>query len=181
MNLIIKKRQIIMSALVLALGSAVFVNWYFTKPETAPTGSEENVSYSVLGDAQYVFSTSDKTTNVDNTDIFAEFNLTRQKSHDESFDKLKKIINDPSASKSAVDSAAKQLSDLTNEIKLEADLEALIKTKCGFNCKVMINSDKADVICEKGKIDSTSILQIKELILKHTSIKSENISIFDVK
>ena len=30
MNVIIKKRQIIMSALVLALGSAVFVNWYFT-------------------------------------------------------------------------------------------------------------------------------------------------------
>lgn len=182
MNVIIKKRQIIMSALVLALGSAVFVNWYFTRPDTAQTGSEENISYSVLGDAQYVASTGDKTTNSDDTaDPFSDFDISRQKSHDEAFDMLKKVINDPTASKSAVDTAAKQLAELTDVIKLEADLEALVKSKCGFDCKVMINSDKADVVCEKGKTDSTSILQIKELILKHTSINSENISIFDVK
>lgn len=182
MNVIIKKRQIIMSALVFALGSAVFVNWYFTRPDAAQTGSEENVSYSVLGDAQYVSSTGDKATEANSSsDPFAEFNMSRQKSHDEAFDKLNKVINDPSASKSAVDTAAKQLAELTDEIKLEADIEALVKSKCGFNCKVMINSDKADVVCEKGKLDSTSILQIKELILKHTEINSENISIFDVK
>lgn len=182
MNIIIKKRQIIMSALVLALGSAVFVNWYFTRPDVSQTGTEESVSYSVLGDAQYVSSTGDNLKNTDDSaDPFANFNMTRQKSHDEAFDMLKKVINDPSASKSAVDTAAKQLAKLTDEIKLEADIEALVKSKCGFSCKVMINSDKADVVCEKGKVDSTSILQIKELILKHTSINSENISIIDTK
>ncbi len=182
MNVIIKKRQIIMSALVLALGSAVFVNWYFTRPDTAQTGSEEKVSYSVLGDAQYVSSSADKTTEDENVNNpLDEYNMTRKKSHDEAFDKLNKVINDPSASKSAVDAAAEQLAKLTDMIKLEADIEALVKSKCGFGCRVMINSDKADVVCEKGKLDSTSILQIKEIILKHTNIKSENITIFDVK
>ena len=63
MNVIIKKRQIIMSAMVLALGSAVFVNWYFTRPDAQQTGNEESVSYSVLGDAQYVSAGTEKVRN----------------------------------------------------------------------------------------------------------------------
>ena len=51
MNVIIRKRQIIMAALVLALGSAVFVNWYFTRPEmqAAEVEGKEPQSYSVIG------------------------------------------------------------------------------------------------------------------------------------
>ncbi|MBQ8027483.1 MAG: SpoIIIAH-like family protein, partial [Clostridia bacterium] len=107
--------------------------------------------------------------------------LSRSKAHDEAFDKLKEIINDPSSSKSAVDKAAEQLADLTDTIKLEADVEALIKSKCGFNSVVLINSDTAQVVCEKGSLNSTSILKIKEIILKHTDIISENITIFETK
>ncbi len=181
MNVIIKKRQIIMSALVLALGSAVFVNWYFTKPEATATGKEESVSYSVLGDAQYVSSTAKVTEKYADADPLNEYDLKRQKAHDEAFDMLNDVINDPSASKSAVDTAAKQLAELTDTIKLESDIESLIKAKCNFSCIVMINSDNAEVVCENGKLDGTTIFQIKEIILKHTKIKSENITIFDIK
>lgn len=179
MNVIIRKRQIIMSALVLALGSAVFVNWYFTKPETEQAGKEEQVSYSVLGDAQYVSATGESS--VSKESAMSETRLNRKKAHDEAFDKLKEVINDSSASKSAVDSAAKQLARLTDIIKLEADIEALVKSKCGFECVVMINDSDSEVVCEKGKLDGTSILQIKEIILNHTSINSENITIFEIK
>ena len=181
MNVIIKKRQIIMSALVLALGSAVFVNWYFTKPQATQTNKEEKVSYSVLGDAQYVSSTNKNVTASVSANSLNEYDLNRQKAHDEAFDMLKDIINDPAASKSAVDSATKQLAKLTDTIKLEADIEALVKTKCGFNCIVLINSENAEIVCEKGKLDSTSILQIEDIILKHTDINSKNITIFDIK
>ncbi len=179
MNVIIRKRQIIMSALVLALGSAVFVNWYFTKPQAEQAGKDETVSYSVLGDAQYVSATGEKETQAQSA--LSESKLNRSKAHDEAFEKLKDVINDPSASKSAVDSAAKQLASLTDIIKLESDIESLVKSKCGFECVAVINSGKAEILCEKGKLDSTSILQIKEIILKHTDINSENITIFDAK
>lgn len=179
MNVIIRKRQIIMSALVLALGSAVFVNWYFTKPETEQVGKEEQVSYSVLGDAQYVSATEESS--VSDASAMSESKLNRSKSHNEALDKLKEVINDSSASKSAVDSAANQLAKLTDTIKLEADIEALVKSKCGFDCMVMINGTNAEVVCEKGKLDSTSILQIKEIVLKHTKLNSENITIFEIK
>lgn len=182
MNVIIKKRQIIMSALVLALGSAVFVNWYFNKPDAEQTAREESVSYSVIGDAQYVSGKAEsQSVEQTVTDSFSSTRMSRQKAHDEAFDKLKEIINDASASKSVVDKAAEELAQLTNTIKLEADIEALIKTKCGFTSVVIINSSTAEVVCEKGKLDSANTLSIKEIFLKHTDIKPENITIFELK
>ncbi len=182
MNVIIKKRQIIMSALVLALGSAVFVNWYFNKPDAEQAAKEESASYSVIGDAQYVSAKNDnQTVTQPSTNDFSAVQLSRQKAHDEAYDKLKKVIDDASASKSAVDKAAEQLAALTANIKLEADIEALVKSKCGFSCLVIINESSAQVACEKGVLDDTVILQIKELFLNHTDIKSENITIFELK
>ncbi|HBL41476.1 MAG TPA: hypothetical protein DDY98_07930, partial [Ruminococcaceae bacterium] len=62
MSMIIKKRQIILSALVLALGSAVFINWYFTKPDASTVGGKTQettqIGYSTIGDAQYVSATA---------------------------------------------------------------------------------------------------------------------------
>ena len=181
MNVIIKKRQIIMSALVLALGSAVFINWYFTKPESAPADNKEPVSYSVIGDAQYVSSSRISAEQATEEDKLSETRMTRKKTHDEAFEKLKDVIGNPSSAKSAVDSAAQQLAELTDCVKLEADIEALVKSKCGFGCVVIINGDSAEVVCEKGGLDSTAILHIKDIFLKHTSIKSENITIFEAK
>lgn len=30
--MIIKKRQLLLATLIIALGAAVFINWYYTKP-----------------------------------------------------------------------------------------------------------------------------------------------------
>lgn len=181
MSVIIKKRQIIMSALVLALGSAVFVNWYFTKPDTAQAGAktDEKVSYSVIGDAQYVSAKSENGGKAVKT--LDEIRLSREKSHDEAFDKLNSVINNSSSSQAAVDKAAEELGRLTDLIKLESDIQALVQTKCGFDCIVVINGEKAEIVCEKGSLESSPILQIKEIVLKHTSITSENITISENK
>lgn len=184
MNVIIRKRQIIMSALVLALGSAVFVNWYFTKPQTEQVqgDTDETPSYSVLGDAQYVNASGESTTaQQQETDALSQVRLDRSKAHDEAFDKLKEVINDASASQSAVDTAAKKLAELTENIKLEADIDALINSKCGFGSITTLSDGSAQIVCEKGSLDSTSILQIKEIVTKHTKISSENITIFETK
>lgn len=179
MNIIIRKRQIIMSALVLALGSAVFVNWYFTKPQTEQVKGESQ-SYSVVGDAQYVNAGGETETAVQ-TDALTKVRSERNKAHDEAFDKLKAVIDDSSASQSAVDTAAKKLAELTENIKLEADIDALINAKCGFGSITTISESAAHIVCEKSSLDPNTILQIKEIVMKHTKINSENITIFEAK
>ncbi|HBL41657.1 MAG TPA: hypothetical protein DDY98_08975 [Ruminococcaceae bacterium] len=107
--------------------------------------------------------------------------VSRNKAHDEAFEKLNDVIKNPSAAQSAVDAATKSLAQLTSVIKLEADIETLIQTKCGFESVVLINGDTAEIACAQGVLDSSSILQIKEIMLKHTSISTENITIFEAK
>ena len=183
MSMIIKKRQIILSALVLALGSAVFINWYFNKPQASSVGAAADevtqVSYSTIGDAQYVNASA--ASEVKTSDLLGSSRVSRNKAHDEAFEKLNDVIKNPSASQSAVDAATKSLTQLTNVIKLEADIEALIQTKCGFECVALINGETAEIGCVPGSLDCTTILQIKEIMLKHTDITPENITIFEAK
>lgn len=184
MNVIIRKRQIIMAALVLALGSAVFVNWYFTRPEMQATEVEgkEPQSYSVIGDAQYVSSSGEKgNTEIAASDALSSQRTQRSKAHDEAFEMLNEVINSSTASASAVDKAAQQLADLTSAIKLESDIDALINAKCGFGCITTIGDSGVQIVCEKGTLSSTSILQIKEIVMKHTEFDAENITIFENK
>lgn len=189
MNVIIKKRQIIMSALVLALGSAVFVNWYFTRPgdQIQVQGQQDTTSnYSVVGEAKYVNAESESTTKTvtqasDADDKLAVSRAERKQAHDDAFNKLRSVINDSASSKTAVDTATKQLAELTRIIKLEGDIDALVENKCGIDCITAIGNDSVQLACEKGGLDSTSILQIKEIVIKHTGISSENITIFEAK
>lgn len=108
MSMSIGKRQIVLATLVVALGAAVFVNWYYTKPdaEKANTGVTvtEQVSQAAgnLGDALLVNSSS--VSSQDNTketkaqqaqakvedEYFAQARLNRSTAHDKAAEALKK-------------------------------------------------------------------------------------------
>ena len=97
MNVLLKRRQLIMATLVIALGAAVFVNWYFTRTsDNVKTGEGESENYvQNLGEARYVNAnknseqgeTAAQDTKAD--DSFAEIKLNRTKAHDEALDCLK--------------------------------------------------------------------------------------------
>ena len=60
MSMSIGKRQIVLATLVVALGAAVFVNWYYTKPDAEKANTGVTVTEEVtqaagnLGDALLV-------------------------------------------------------------------------------------------------------------------------------
>lgn len=52
MSMIIGRKQIILAALVVALGAAIFLNWFYSNPSVATNARA--VSSNSLGDANYV-------------------------------------------------------------------------------------------------------------------------------
>lgn len=176
MSVKIRKKQVTLAAMVLALGAAIFINWYYTKPQVQP-GSEE-VSTSVsqqsenLGDAQYVAATAD--------DEFATFRLERKTAHDKAEETLSAVIKDSSSSQAAVAEATEALRQLSDSIKRESDLETLIKAKTGSNCVVIIDSGEVKVVVEKGVLTDTVTMQIKDLVLNQGKFTPENITIFEL-
>lgn len=186
--MVVRKRQIIAAALVLALGSAVFINWYYNRPSVKsanakPSVEEVDNTGGNLGDAQLVNSSGVSESAVataKSSDYFASAKLRRNSAHDEAAETLNKVIKDSSSDASAVKEATTALKALSNAIKLEGDTEALIKAKTGGDCVVIINNGSAEVIVAKGALNDTVILQIKEIVLKQTGFSAENITIVEL-
>ncbi len=179
--MIIKKKQIVTATLAMALGAAVFINWYYTKPDALETlnGKEKTTlaDDGTLGEAQYVSAT----TVPDSAKTLADFKLKRDAARDEAKETLNNVIKDSKSSADAVTKATDSLSQLTSEIKAEADLENLIAAKISSDCVVIIDSDVCQVIVGKGVANENVSLQIKELVINQTKIPSKNITIIELK
>ena len=190
MNLLIKRRQLVMATLVVALGSAVFVNWYFTNSDNSMAGENSPTSEYVqnLGEAKYVSSdeakgesNEAKATASQSTDYFATVKLKRKKAHDEALENMKELLKGASESNKSTEEFTKAIDYLSKTIKLEADIEALISAKLKCECVVMINEENAEVVVAKGSLNDSSILQIMDAVLNNTDVKSEKIKISEAQ
>lgn len=188
--MVIRKRQLLMATLVVALGAAVFVNWYYTRPQAQSTGAEATAQANAsqgtvqqtqeerenLGDAQYVNSSKQAS-----TEYFASAKLRRQNAHDEAEEKLKKIINDKNADSEATKAANQALADIGKAIQAEADMENLVTAKIGSECVAILGTDIAEVVVGKGVLNEQITLQIQEIVMKHSSLPAEKITIIELK
>lgn len=192
--MIFKKRQVLMAALVVALGAAVFVNWYYTKqPQTVQTNSpisstqqntenQEAETAGNLGDAQFVSGTLPSSENkTDEPEYFVQAKLDRTVAHDKAKETLQQTIDSSTADAESKKAASEALEKLSANIKKETDTENLIKAKISSGCVVVIDNGKAQVIVEKGKLNDTVVLQIKEIVIQQTGFTVENITIIEAK
>ena len=199
MSMMIGKRQIVLATLVVALGAAVFVNWYYTKPDAEKANTGVTVSEQAtqaagnLGDALLVNSST--ASSKDGTqeskaeqaqakvedEYFAQARLNRSTAHDKAAEELKKTIEDSKASSEAVKTATQELGELSKAIKLEADTENLINAKIGSPCVVVIGNKTAQVVVGKGVLKDDVLVQFKEIVLKQTGFSVENVTIMEAK
>ncbi len=176
MNLLIKRRQLILATLVVALGAAVFVNWYYTGNNSTIQSPEETTGSEYvqnLGEAKYVNATGEA------ADYFSEVKLNRQKSRDEALDKLNKSLEKVKSGSEEAKEITKSIDELTAQIKLESDVEALISAKLASECVAVINDNSAQVVVSKDALSDDSALQIIDVITTNTDLSADKIKITD--
>lgn len=76
--------------------------------------------------------------------------------------------------------AREKLNALAQSIQNEADIENLITAKTGGKVLVSIG-DTVEVILEKGTLNDTTALQIKEIVVNKTQISAEKITLVEAK
>lgn len=161
--MIIKKKQLITATLALALGAAIFVNWYYSEPQKriSPNASQQTTQSSEntnLGDAQYVSATTASAESV------AGFKLKRETAHDKAKETYNSVIKDSASSAQAVAKATESLSRLAANIKDEADLENLITAKISGDCIVILDEDVCQVIVAKGSSTPIQVCKLRSLL-----------------
>lgn len=200
MNMLIKKKQLLTATLVVALGAAVAVNWYYSEPisnyETT-TATYEEVE-GALGDSIYVAGTTSANEEVseeseDESDIvvstisdsqaeyFADAKLERDTAHAETIENIEAILENENLSESQKEEVRRLLEQFSADVKAEIDVETLITAKTSSECVVIINNDYVQVIMQQNTLSDTVLLQISEIIEKNTNICAENLTIIEAK
>lgn len=175
MSKTISKRQIVFFGLVIALGAALYVNWYYTRPvnEIQQSVQAETTAEANLGQAQYVNAEGGE-------DYFATAELNRSKSLDEAKAALQAVIDDSAADAESKQEAQAALEALSENIKIQSEIENLITAKTGGKALVSVG-DTAEVILAAGTLNDTTAVQVKEIVINKTGLSAEKITIVEAK
>ena len=193
------KRQIILAALVLALGSAVYLNWRFSSPndfiaETSTTSTKE------LGQAQFVNNTvenaqvetnEEKNENTENNEgdgtveknsaYFEKTKFERQKAREEAIKNIKDIIEDEKSSEETKKEAVKQAALIAQKIEEEANIVALVKAKGFEQCLAFIQNDECTIVVGGQPLTELLATQIKDIACSQGKIAVDKIKILEAQ
>ncbi len=179
MSLTVKRKQIVLAGLAVALATAMYVNWYYTRPAgeeqngISVESTEETTQQVNLGDAQYV------NAGVGN-EYFSEAQLKRSQAQDEAKAALNEIITSETADAESKAEAEKLLEKLAADIILQSEVESLIKAKTGGEVYASLG-ETAEIVLSKDTLKDGTAVQITDIITNKTDIPSEKITIVEVK
>jgi len=175
LNFSIKKKHIAVTAMVLMLSGAVYVNYLYASGDFEgfiETG--KNYGDSILVESS---SAGDGT---GSEAYFSEARVSRQKSRDEAVATIENLYGVAKDDSEEVSVLAEKAGEIAANMELENKIENMIKAKGFADCIVYISGNYADVMVATDGLLPTEAAVIKEAIVKETSVPAENISIVEV-
>ena len=142
-----KKRNLIVAALVIALGAAVYLNWQFGGDNTLLTSSTKE-----LGAAEYVNNdttvTSPSKTKLSSkqSNYFADARTKREQSQDKVVDIAKEVLEKSDSSTDSKESAKAQAEKIEKYITYQTNIENLLKAKGFTDCLCCITEKGCSVV-----------------------------------
>ena len=163
MTLSIKKGHIVLGALVLALGAAVYLNWDYMK----------QTDYVAAGNTNQTTNDNEGTANYGDA-YFVSARLSRTQSRDEA-------LEDSAMEEGAAAVLAQQAQSLAKTIETEGKIENIIKAKGFTECMVYLDEDKVDVIVQSTGLTDSEAAQIMDAVMSEVEVEESNVSIIEIK
>ncbi len=181
-TVIIGKKQIIMTCLTLMLAVAVYIN-YTSAPavrtedvlQTAETGETES-----YGDTEFVNAPAEQSV-PSSADYFAQARIDKMNNRDEAVQTLQTMIGGGDVTEDEQVAKAIDAVEVSRLIESEGTIESLVKAQGFADCVAYLDGETAKVVVRTEGLDKAQAAAIKEIILGETSVRAENIRIFEVK
>ena len=170
------KKWIVLSAMVLALGTALFLNWQLTDSGVTPKENDAS-EVKVIGEAELVNGTA----NGNFDEFFSAARMQREASRASSLEILDAIAASADVDEEAKTSAAAEASAIAKRIELEANVESLIKAKGFAECVVVIGDDGVKVMVQSAGLLPAEAAQIAEIVTGETGESLSKVRIIEVK
>ena len=187
------KRQLVLAALVVALGAAVYLNWALSGNTKLPatdavaSGSGRELGETLLVNASGSESSKsggnsssvDTSASVAGEDYFASARLSRQKARDEAVETLKNIMGSASQAGNAQLTAASQANTIAQNIVKEGDIENLIKAKGFEDCVVILGDGECSVVAKTKTSEQDDAIVIRDVVAGQTGLPYDKIKIVE--
>lgn len=185
MSKIFGKKQIFLATLILALGVAVYLNYYFSTQAPESLGANGGAATSGasdknLGDAQFVNngSTVSDGEQVNTTpDYFAQARANRETAREEALDLIKDMMNDAKATDAIRQEALAKTEEVAAAIEQESKIESLVKAKGFADCVVFIEGKACHIVVKAEGLQPQEAAQITDIICTQSQVPASGITI----
>lgn len=156
------KKRVMLLIMVALICTAGYINYSYRGEETAK----------VLGEAQYVSTVEEVEVSKIQT-----LKMEREEARDKAKSNLEEIIKKEEFSQDAKQEAEKKLIAMSDYIRIESDIEVMLKDK-GFE-EIIVTYNENGVVADifKEELLNTEIAKITEIIVSQTALPSDKIKI----
>ncbi len=180
-----KKRGLLIAGLVLALGTAVYLNWQFAPSEDYVQSGQPVSDEAMLGEALLVSAEgtdeepSDEAVEVSaNENYFTMAYNERENARDESLALLDEIINSAEMSGADKNEAVNKSAEIAAQIQTENAIETLVKAKGFEDCIAVVGENQVSIIVSDTiELTSSEVSMITDIVMTQTSLPASCISI----
>lgn len=177
------RRRMVTAALVMALGTAVYLNWQFSgnqellASDTLSSEREMGTAQLVNGDAEE----TDASAAEEQESVFTQAKLSRQKARDEAVEMLEEVLKDSESSEEAKKEAVAQSAVIAQNVLKENNIENLVKAKGYADCVAVIQDDECSVIVGQKLENASDAVVIQDIVVGQTDFAPEKIKIIEAK
>lgn len=198
---VIKKNQVIITALVLMIGTAGYLNFADNRaaePSQVVLNDNDDIAGLVpdsdlYGDPLAMEETTPVNSEQDNageavfvnnsndTSYFVQAKLEREQARAKQKDILTEMINNTNVDQAKKADAADEMLKIQERIEKETAAEAMIEAKGFKEVYVRIDDDTVDVVVNKAELSESEIAQIEDIVKRKTGASVDKIRISPIK
>lgn len=177
MKKFVKKRQLMLVALVAALGLAVYLNFYLVDSPALSAGTEttDKKDDSNLGDATFV-GTGVSDPNETPT-YFDEARQKRTAAREEALGILQEVLDSAQASAEDKAEATQKATAIAENVLQESNIENLILAKGFADSVVYIDGERCSVVVQAEDLQQQESLQILQIVVSQSSVAADQVQI----
>lgn len=176
------KKTVILGALVIALGAAVYVNYAFASDanglpvsgsKTTGTTASTTSTTRNLGESTFV--------NAETSDYFAAARASRESARDEAVELIEDLLDDARLTDEIQQQVLQKTTALADAIAQEAAIEELVKAKGFADCVAYLTENGCQLVVKAEALTPEQNLQILDIVTSQASVAAQNVSIVAVK
>ena len=181
MKQLFKKKSWMMAALTVALGVAVYLNYYLTTEPTLSTGTETEPDSSYveehLGDATFVGTGVSDPTQEEELPYFDRARANRTSAREEALSILQEVLDNAQASAEDKKIATQKAAAIAENVLQESKIENLILAKGFADSVVHIDGENCSVVVQSESLQQQESLQIMEIVVSQSAVSADKVQI----